>query len=73
VYIRPKIAGKYADIHPLIFLLGFLCGPLVFGLVGFIIGPLVLGVTYAAVVAYKKENQNSIPEKEIETILETDK
>ncbi len=66
VYIRPKIAGKYADIHPLIFLLGFLCGPLVFGLVGFIIGPLILGVTYAALVAYKKENKNNKPEKKIE-------
>ena len=67
MYIRPKLAGKYADIHPLIFLLGFLCGPLVLGLVGFIIGPLVLGVTYAAVVAYKKENQNINLEKKIET------
>ena len=67
MYVRPKVAGKYADIHPLIFLLGFICGPLVLGLVGFIIGPLVLGVTYAAVVAYKKENQNKNPEKLIET------
>jgi predicted PurR-regulated permease PerM len=66
MYIRPKLAGKYADIHPLIFLLGFLCGPLVLGLVGFIIGPLVLGVTYAAVVAYKKENQKSNPENIME-------
>lgn len=75
MYIRPKLAGKYADIHPLIFLLGFLCGPLVLGLVGFIIGPLVLGVTYAAVVAYKKENQNINLEKKIETheIKEIDK
>ena len=67
MYIRPKLAGKYADIHPLIFLLGFLTGPLVLGLVGFIIGPLVLGVTYAAVVAYKKENQAKDPEKLVET------
>ncbi len=56
IYLRPKISSKYADIHPLIFMLGFLCGPLVFGLVGFILGPLILGVTYAAVSAYKKEN-----------------
>lgn len=67
MYVRPKVAGKYADIHPLIFLLGFICGPLVLGLVGFIIGPLVLGVTYAAVVAYKKENQDKSPEKLIVT------
>lgn len=66
MYIRPKLAGKYADIHPLIFLLGFLCGPLVLGLVGFVIGPLILGVTYAAVVAYKKENENIAHEKIIE-------
>lgn len=67
MYVRPKVAGKYADIHPLIFLLGFICGPLILGIVGFIIGPLVLGVTYAAVVAYKKENQDKNPEKLIES------
>ena len=53
-YIRPKLSSKYADIHPLIFILGFLCGPLVFGLVGFVLGPLILGVTYAAVISFKK-------------------
>jgi predicted PurR-regulated permease PerM len=56
-YLRPKLSGRYADIHPLIFILGFLCGPLVFGLVGFVLGPLILGVTYAAVISFKKENQ----------------
>ncbi len=54
MYLRPHISGKYADIHPMIFLLGFICGPLLLGLVGFIIGPLVLGVAYAAVLAYKE-------------------
>lgn len=54
MYLRPQISGKYADIHPMIFLLGFICGPLLLGLVGFIIGPLVLGVAYAAVLAYKE-------------------
>lgn len=57
IYIRPKLSGKYADIHPMIFILGFLSGPLIFGLVGFILGPLILGVAYAAVVAYKNEEQ----------------
>jgi predicted PurR-regulated permease PerM len=60
IYLRPKISSKYADIHPLIFILGFLCGPLVFGLVGFILGPLILGVTYAAVSTYKKEKTAEI-------------
>jgi predicted PurR-regulated permease PerM len=56
VFLRPHLSGRYADVHPLIFMLGFLSGPLVFGLVGFIIGPLILGVTYAAVVAYKQDS-----------------
>ncbi|OEC84959.1 MULTISPECIES: AI-2E family transporter [Methanobacterium] len=58
-YLRPKLSGRYADIHPLIFILGFLCGPLVFGLVGFVLGPLILGVTYAAVISFKKENPDT--------------
>jgi len=56
-YIRPALAGKYVDIHPLILLLGFLAGPLVFGLVGFILGPLILGITYAVIKAYKEEKE----------------
>jgi predicted PurR-regulated permease PerM len=63
-YIRPYLAGKYSDIHPLIFMLGFISGPLMFGIVGFIIGPLILGVTYAAVVAYKKELEVKIDVKD---------
>ncbi len=68
IYIRPQLSGKYADIHPMIFILGFLSGPLIFGLVGFILGPLILGVAYAAVVAYKNEEQleNAIKNKQIE-------
>lgn len=63
-YLRPKLSGRYADIHPLIFILGFLCGPLVFGLVGFVLGPLILGVTYAAVISFKKENADKNAEED---------
>ncbi|MDD1763304.1 MAG: AI-2E family transporter [Methanobacteriaceae archaeon] len=68
IYIRPQLSGKYADIHPMIFILGFLSGPLIFGIVGFILGPLILGVAYAAIVAYKNEEQleNAIENKQIE-------
>ena len=55
MYIRPALSSHYADIHPLILLIGFLSGPLVYGIVGFIIGPLVLGVTYAVLDSYRKE------------------
>lgn len=54
----------------MIFLLGFICGPLLLGIVGFIIGPLVLGVAYAAVLAYKesKENESEIKKQEKEEV-----
>jgi len=57
MYIRPALAGRYVDIHPLILLVGFMAGPLVFGLVGFILGPLILGITYAVIKAYKEEKK----------------
>ncbi|MDI9614865.1 AI-2E family transporter [Methanothermobacter sp.] len=53
IYLRPKLSGKYADIHPMIFLVGFLGGPVVWGVAGFIVGPLVLGLAYAALEAYR--------------------
>ncbi|BAM70351.1 conserved hypothetical protein [Methanothermobacter sp. CaT2] len=56
IYLRPKLSGKYADIHPMIFLVGFLGGPVVWGVAGFIVGPLVLGLAYAALEAYRMES-----------------
>ena len=55
MYIRPALSSHYADIHPLILLIGFLSGPLVYGIVGFIVGPLILGITYAGLDSYRKE------------------
>ncbi|WP_407421566.1 AI-2E family transporter [Methanobrevibacter sp.] len=55
MYIRPALSSHYADIHPLILLVGFLAGPLVYGIVGFIVGPLILGITYAVLDNYRKE------------------
>ena len=55
MYIRPSLSSHYADIHPLILLIGFLSGPLVYGIVGFIVGPLILGITYAVLDNYRKE------------------
>ena len=59
IYIRPALTSHYVDIHPLILLVGFLSGPIVFGLVGFILGPLILGITYAVVKAYRDEREMS--------------
>ena len=58
MYIRPAISGRYADIHPLILLLGFVSGPLIMGIVGFILGPLILGVAFAVIKTYKEEKDN---------------
>ena len=58
MYIRPALAGQYADIHALIFLIGFMTGPYVFGIIGFILGPLILGVTYAVIKSLKEELEN---------------
>ena len=55
MYIRPALSSHYADVHPLILLVGFLSGPLVYGIVGFIVGPLILGITYAVLDNYRKE------------------
>lgn len=55
MYIRPALSSHYADIHPLILLIGFLSGPLVYGIVGFIVGPLILGITYAVLDNYRRE------------------
>ncbi len=57
MYIRPALSSHYADVPPLILLIGFLAGPLVYGIVGFIIGPLILGITYAVLVSYKNNKQ----------------
>ena len=55
MYIRPALSSHHADIHPLIMLVGFLSGPLVYGVVGFIVGPLILGVTYTVLDSYRNE------------------
>ncbi|MCR5027276.1 MAG: AI-2E family transporter [Methanobrevibacter sp.] len=59
MYIRPAISSHHANIHPLILLIGFLAGPLVYGIVGFIIGPLILGITYAVLDSFRKELKGS--------------
>jgi predicted PurR-regulated permease PerM len=55
MYIRPALSSHYAEIHPLILLIGFISGPLVYGLVGFVVGPLILAVTYTVLDSYRKE------------------
>ncbi|BDZ70623.1 AI-2E family transporter [Methanobacterium petrolearium] len=60
-YIRPRIAVQYSEIHPLVFLLGFIYGAVTMGLPGLFIGPLILGITYEAYKVYRKEKVKSNP------------
>ncbi|ADZ09630.1 protein of unknown function UPF0118 [Methanobacterium lacus] len=55
MYIRPKLAGEFTNVHPLIFLVGFLFGALTLGLPGLFIGPLIVGVTYVLFEKYREE------------------
>lgn len=54
-YIRPRISVQYSEVHPLVFLLGFIYGAVTMGIPGLFIGPLILGITYAAYRIYRKE------------------
>lgn len=60
MYIRPRLAGKYTEVHPLVFLVGFLFGAITLGLPGLFVGPLIVGIAYVLFHAYrdKKINQN---------------
>jgi predicted PurR-regulated permease PerM len=55
MYIRPRLAGKYTEVHPLVFLLGFIFGAITLGLPGLFIGPLIVGTTYVIYQAYRDE------------------
>ncbi|NOZ77361.1 MAG: AI-2E family transporter, partial [Euryarchaeota archaeon] len=55
IVIRPYISGKKGKTHPFVVLLGFVCGPLVFGAMGLIIGPAILGLFKATIDTYKSK------------------
>ncbi len=54
-FIRPKIIGHHAEIHPAIILLGLIGGIVVFGPVGLFIGPLILALLLTFIEIYNKE------------------
>jgi len=53
-FIRPKIIGDRARIHPALVLLGVIGGLIVFGLVGGIVGPLVLALFFTFIEMYRQ-------------------
>ena len=53
MYLRPRLAGEYTEVHPLVFLVGFIFGALTLGLPGLFIGPLIVGITYVIYHVYR--------------------
>lgn len=52
MYIRPRISGSAANIHPAIVLLGIIGGMFAFGAIGIIIGPMFLGMVMVTLRIY---------------------
>lgn len=54
-FIRPKLIGDRAKVHPVVILIGVLGGVVVFGFSGFLLGPLTLAMFVSIVQLYRKE------------------
>ncbi len=54
-FIRPKLIGDRAHVHPVIVLIGVLGGLVVFGFSGFILGPVILAMFITIADLYRKE------------------
>jgi predicted PurR-regulated permease PerM len=53
--IRPRIFKRWANIHPLVTLLGALAGVPYFGILGLLIGPLALSYFFELIKMYREE------------------
>jgi predicted PurR-regulated permease PerM len=54
-FIRPVIYRRYAEVHPLITLIGAIAGVSQFGLLGLLIGPLALSYLFELIRMYREE------------------
>ena len=54
-FLKPKIIGDKAEVHPILVLLGVLGGLKLFGIIGIIIGPVILAVFKMVVEIYEEE------------------
>src|SRR6267378_1431453 len=57
--IRPMVFRRWANIHPLVTLVGALAGVPYFGILGLLIGPLALSYLFELVKMYREEYLNS--------------
>ena len=59
-FLRPKIVGKRARVHPLVILLGVFGGLALFGFVGIIVGPFLLTLFIASLRIYEQEKEHFV-------------
>jgi predicted PurR-regulated permease PerM len=59
--IRPLVYRRWAQIHPLVTLVGALAGIRFFGLIGLLIGPLALSYFFEFIAMYREEHLDSGP------------
>lgn len=54
-FIRPKLIGNRADIHPIFVLIGVLGGVAAFGFIGLFLGPLIVGIMISILKVWEQE------------------
>jgi predicted PurR-regulated permease PerM len=59
-FLKPKIIGDKAKLHPAFVLVGVIGGISLFGLIGFFLGPIIFGVFLSMVHIYKKEKKKQL-------------
>lgn len=59
--IRPWISNRYAQVHPLITLVGAIAGVSYLGILGLLIGPLALSYFFELLTMYRREYLNPAP------------
>lgn len=68
-FVRPKLVGDRANVHPLVVFFGILGGIAVFGFIGLILGPLILALFFFSLSMYV----NYMREEEILQELDKEK
>ncbi len=57
-FIRPKLIGDKAKVHPVLVLLGILGGVAAFGIVGILLGPIIITLFVIFIDIYREERLN---------------
>jgi predicted PurR-regulated permease PerM len=71
-FLRPKLIGDRARIHPVVILIGVLGGVAVFGFTGFLLGPLILAMFLTIVQLYRSEFASSARDNTLTLELDSD-